>query len=254
MSADVVSDRKLKIFLWIITILLGLFQAWLGRNSLNPDGISYLDIGDAYFRGDWKMAINAYFSPLYSWILGLGLQTFRPSLRWEFPVVHLMQFIIFVFNLLSFHFFLMEVVRWNEKQVSPKFLVFSRRLWLILGYSLFIWSSLRLITLTSVTPDMIAAAFLYLATGIILRVLNGGISTFNFVLLGFFLGLGYLARVPFFALAFFFLIMIFLALKNIRNAAPLTLTALFAFYVCQDLLSLHFQIRKDDSRSVKAES
>ena len=31
------------------------------------DGVSYLDIGDAYFRGDWKAAVNAYWSPVYSW-------------------------------------------------------------------------------------------------------------------------------------------------------------------------------------------
>jgi hypothetical protein len=31
---------------------------------MNPaDGISYLDIGDAYWRGDWHMAINAFWSP-----------------------------------------------------------------------------------------------------------------------------------------------------------------------------------------------
>ena len=29
-------------------------------NSFDPDGISYLDMGDAYLRGDWSMAINGY--------------------------------------------------------------------------------------------------------------------------------------------------------------------------------------------------
>jgi hypothetical protein len=31
------------------------------------------DIGDAYVRGDWHSAVNAYWSPLYSWFLGLAL-------------------------------------------------------------------------------------------------------------------------------------------------------------------------------------
>ncbi|MGD2033324.1 MAG: hypothetical protein PVJ74_12675, partial [Gammaproteobacteria bacterium] len=28
------------------------------QQSMNEDGIDYLDMGDAYLRGDWDMAIN----------------------------------------------------------------------------------------------------------------------------------------------------------------------------------------------------
>lgn len=41
------------------------------QHSMNADGIVYLDIGDAYLRGDWAVAINPVWSPLYSWVLGL---------------------------------------------------------------------------------------------------------------------------------------------------------------------------------------
>ena len=50
--------------------------------SMNADGIAYLDIGDAYFRADWANAINAVWSPLYSWILGLVNFIFKPSMQW----------------------------------------------------------------------------------------------------------------------------------------------------------------------------
>lgn len=229
MSVGGESDRKLKIFLWIISILLGFFQIWLGRNSMNPDGISYLDMGDAYFRGDWRMAINAYWSPLYSWIVGLGLHIFHPSLRWEFIVVHLMQFLIYLFTILCFHFFLIELIRWNHEHVSSRFLAFSDLVWFVIGYSLFIWSSLKLITATNETPDMIAAALLYLATGMMLRILNGGISIYNFIFLGLFLGFGYLARAPFFPLAFIFLIVTFFAITNVRKALLFTMVGLLSF-------------------------
>ncbi len=229
MSASGEQPQKLKLFLWTSCVLLGLFQIWPGRNSMNPDGMSYLDMGDAYLRGDWKMAINAYWSPLYSWIVALGLQIFHASVRSEFIIVHMMQFLIYLFAIFCFHFLLMEVIRWNHKQSSSKFLVFSNRVWLLVGYSLFIWSSLKLITLTNETPDMIAVAFLYLASGMMLRILNGGISVLNFILLGFFLGLGYFARAPFFPLAFLFLIITFFAIKNAQKALPLTLAALLSF-------------------------
>ena len=196
---------------------------------MNPDGISYLDMGDAYFRGDWKMALNSYWSPFYSWIVTSGLHIFHPSLRWEFFNVHFMQFIIYVFTIVSFHFLLMEVIHWNQKQVSSKFLVFNDLVWLLVGYSLFIWSSLKLITVTNETPDMIAASFLYLAMGMTLRIMNGKISVLNFILIGFFLGLGYLARAPFFLLAFVFLFILFFAFRNFRKALPYTLIALLSF-------------------------
>ncbi len=229
MSASGEQPQKLKLFLWTGCVLLGLFQIWLGRNSMNPDGISYLDMGDAYFRGDWKMAINAYWSPLYSWIVALGLHIFHPSVRSEFQVVHLMQFIIYLFTIFSFHFFLLQVILWNHNQLSSKFLVITDWAWLILGYSLFLWSSLKLITLSNETPDMIAVAFLYLATGMMLRILNDGTNVFNFILLGVSLALGYFARAPFFPLTFVFLIITFSAIKNIRKALPLTLAALLSF-------------------------
>ena len=45
---------------------------------MGPDGISYLDIGDAYLRGDWYVAVNAMWSPFYSWLAGFWLMLFKP--------------------------------------------------------------------------------------------------------------------------------------------------------------------------------
>jgi 4-amino-4-deoxy-L-arabinose transferase-like glycosyltransferase len=39
------------------------------RESLNPDGISYLSIAGKYLAGDVRGAVNAYWGPLYSWLL-----------------------------------------------------------------------------------------------------------------------------------------------------------------------------------------
>ncbi|MBA3714787.1 MAG: hypothetical protein H0W76_20390, partial [Pyrinomonadaceae bacterium] len=73
------SWRWLHIVFWSIAIVLGALHAWHGRYEISPDGISYLDMGDAYWRGDFQMAINGYWSPLYSWLLGLALLVIKPS-------------------------------------------------------------------------------------------------------------------------------------------------------------------------------
>lgn len=39
------------------------------RDGLNPDGVSYLAIARKYLAGDLHAAVNAYWGPLYSWLL-----------------------------------------------------------------------------------------------------------------------------------------------------------------------------------------
>ena len=54
--------RRLHVFFWVLAVALGLLHAWNGRYEVSPDGISYLDMGEAYLRGDWAMAVNGYWS------------------------------------------------------------------------------------------------------------------------------------------------------------------------------------------------
>ena len=99
----VVTERTLL----IACIVLGAVQAWICRYAMISDGVSYLDIGDAYFRGDWAAAVNAYWSPLYSWCLGLALYLCKPSIWWEFVTVHIVNLIVYAAALFSsfFHSF-----------------------------------------------------------------------------------------------------------------------------------------------------
>ncbi|MGA8065804.1 MAG: hypothetical protein WCA47_00630, partial [Terriglobales bacterium] len=60
-------SRKLPVesALILASLALGLLHAWFGRYAMNRDGMSYLDLGDAFFLRDWPNAVNAYWSPLY---------------------------------------------------------------------------------------------------------------------------------------------------------------------------------------------
>jgi hypothetical protein len=101
MKKEGVSERSLL----VVAIALGIADAWINRYSVNGDGVSYLDVGDSYFRGDWAVAINGYWSPLYSWCLGLAMYLFKPSLWWELVTAHLVNLLIYVGVLFSFRFF-----------------------------------------------------------------------------------------------------------------------------------------------------
>src|ERR1700756_3696995 len=68
-----------------ISLFLGIIQISIGLFSITLDGVSYLDMADAYLRHDWHTAINGYWNPLYSWLIGLAYLVLRPSGYWEYP-------------------------------------------------------------------------------------------------------------------------------------------------------------------------
>jgi hypothetical protein len=217
---------------WLIAGVMGAIRTWATRHAMNADGISYLDMGDAYLRGDWNMALNALWSPFYSWLLGLALFILKPSPYWEFTVVHLVNFAIYLWALSCFHFFLLELIHY-DRGLSTQFSkdgyrVLPEWMWLALGYILFIWSSLELITLSAVTPDLCVAAGVYLASGLLLRIRKKSTNWLPFVLLGATLGLSYLTKAFMFPLAFIFL-GVSILVDNPRITVPRTLIALVVF-------------------------
>lgn len=227
------ANKLLIVSLWTIAILLGGFLAWDGRHAMDPDSISYLDMGDAYLRGDWKTAVNAHWSPLYSWLLGLAMVVLKPSPFWEFSVAHLVNFAIYLLTLGSFHFFLLELLRYNRGQGAESpgngGVTLPDWAWIALGYALFIWSTLNLITISLVTPDMLVAGFVYLVSGILLRIRRGSASWLTFILFGLVLGFGYLAKSPMLLVGLIFLGLSMLSVGNLRIAVPRVFMALVVF-------------------------
>ncbi len=180
----------------VICIALGAVQAWILRYVMISDGVSYLDIGDAYMRGDWKAAVNALWSPLYSWCLGLALYLLKPSIWWEFVVVHIVNLVIYVAALFCFRFFLRSVLRSLREgtfSVSDDSAPLPEKTMLILGYSLFLWGSMVLIDLGRVTPDLLAAALIFLIAGCLVE-LSFRPSYPQFALFGALCGATYLDR------------------------------------------------------------
>jgi hypothetical protein len=218
------SNRWLVIAFWTIALLLGIIAAWFNRTYMNPDGISYLDLGDALVRHDWKTAINGYWSPLYPALLGSGAALIQPSLFYEFPIVHAIAFLCFVFALASFHFFLTGILRRKSMETAGYRALPSWAL-LSIGYALFIWAMLQLIGVELITPDMCVAGFFFLATGLLLRIRPGQPNTGLFLRLGFVLGLAYLTKAVMFPIAFIF----FAAALVIARTRKIVVPALAGF-------------------------
>jgi hypothetical protein len=223
----------LRIFCWSLLLALGAAQAWATRFTMNPDGISYLDIGDAYWRGDWHNAINAYWSPLYSWILGFFLKVLKPSAYWEYPVVHLVNFFIYVGALACFDFFLKTFISERRRRDQELQKLGGAGLpdsaWWLLGYSLFLSSSILLVGLYLVTPDMGVTALVYLASAFILKITGGSEKRIPYVGLGLALGFAYWAKSVMFPLAFVYLFVAMLTRKVSKHSVQNVAIAFLVF-------------------------
>jgi hypothetical protein len=215
--------RWVEITIWLLAIVLGFFYAWANHHYLtNSDAMSYLDVAEAYLRRDWHAAVNAYWSPLYSWLIALALLIVRPSPYWKFAVLHLVNFAIYLFALSCFSFLIREMLRRHRSQsaeiLAAGLVTLPDWALLTLGYSLFIWSSLLLITVPVESPDMLVASFVYLATGIVLRIRRRPSDWLPFFLLGMVLGFGYLGKSIMLPMALVFVISGILAIGSWRRA------------------------------------
>jgi hypothetical protein len=197
MPADLIKKNpaaRVRRFFWALCVVLGFLQAWASRMTISSDAVSYVDIGRFIWQGHWSLAVNGLWNPLYSTILGVVIGLFRPSPYWEYPLVHLVLFIIFLSALWSYDFLLQQLILLRKETESSEELSVPVWIWLCIGYTLFLWSSLRLVKVSETNPDMLVAASFYLACGFLVKIRRGSMGRSVYLALGVALGLGYLTK------------------------------------------------------------
>lgn len=220
---------RYRVFFWAIALGVGLLRALDSRFSMGGDGPSYIEMGDAYFRGDWKMAISSYWSPLYSWLIVLPKHIFRVPMYWESTSVHLVNFVIYVFVVCSLEF-LLDAMILRGSPTNSLASAESLQAWALrlMGYALFLYSSLNWLSTETVTPDLCVEGIVFLVAGVILRIHAHGANWANCATLGLLLAVGYLTKVVLFPLAFVFFLASVLAAGNPRKAV---VRVLFGFLI-----------------------
>ena len=115
--------------------------------SMNEDGIGYLDFGDAWWQGHWDAVVNTTWSPLYAWIVGGVVNLTHPSVWWEFPAVQLTNFVLYALTLVCFEYFWrqLSVAYYADQPGQGPLVRIPPGPWAAIGYSLFIYASLTLI-------------------------------------------------------------------------------------------------------------
>lgn len=237
-------ESRMRIIAWTVGIVFGLIQAWSDRFSMLPDGISYLDIADNIVQRNWSGAVNAYWSPLYSWLLAAGFYVLRPSAYWEYPVVHLINFVVYLISFACFEFLLSQIISYQQRvQKAGGDSSLPSWAWQCVGYVLFLWSALFLIGVSEVTPDMAVAALVFCLGGLLIRIRRQPDKLINYIGFGIALGVAYLAKAVMFPLGFVFLGILFFPLRNWRKALPRILVAsvMFLLVSAPFIVALHNQ-------------
>jgi hypothetical protein len=208
-------ERRRRAVFWSIVVLLGFVQAWSHRQLVDHDGVAYMDIAEKYAQGPWSLAINGFYSPLYSWLIAIGLYLLQIPRYAEATLLHLANFVGYLGAYACFEFFLGEVIREQRANVPPEGQTpaLSETGWHTLGLGLFLYSTMVMANLSGhsgqgdpgSTPDIFVVLFVFLAAGLLKRMQSRQAGPGTYILFGAALAFGYLAKTVMFPLSFVFL-------------------------------------------------
>jgi len=226
------SRQRIGFLFLFIALAFAAVHVYSYRYQLSPDGMDYLDIARTVAAGHWGAAANGYWGTLYSVLLSpLFLFQISPSL--ELPLAHLFSLLVLAAAFFCFRMFLhscldgldASVARTGDDTHCP----IPEPALLALGYALFLWSSLELISVAELGPDLLVSAVVYLAAALLLR-LEREARLLNFVIFGLILGIGYWAKAVMFPLGILFLGISFLTVRewkrNLVSAVVFAVVAL----------------------------
>ncbi|HEY9786494.1 MAG TPA: glycosyltransferase family 39 protein [Candidatus Obscuribacterales bacterium] len=195
-------------------------QAYIYRNSFfQEDAIAYLDMARSLMKGDWLNIVDAIWSPLYPVLISVWLSLFNPSPEIEPQVVMACNFSIFLGQLIAFEWFRRQFMRFRLWALPEdgSFAPLDDRYATIILYFAFAFSVTVLSGVFQQTPDWIANSFLYASLAVFLKIVEKPDRSLNFVLLGVFIGLGYLAKSVYVAYTFLFFLFCLLALRQEKS-------------------------------------
>lgn len=214
-ATETTLDFRIRLSFWALGTVLGFSQAWTSRFQASDNTISYLDMGNYFFRGHLWSIINGFWAPINAFLLGLAVALFRPSLYWEFPTVHLVAFLVFLFTMICFDYFLLQAIQFAYVDGPERSNTGEQDWpWIMIAYTLFFWASLRLIGLEDMHPEMLIAGFFYLACGLLVTIYLGRADWKAFLALGVILGLSYLTKWAVLPISLLILFIVWLCAKT----------------------------------------
>ncbi|MGA2434204.1 MAG: hypothetical protein ABSG25_02865 [Bryobacteraceae bacterium] len=196
--------------------------------------MSYLDIGSGVLRDGPSVLVNGCWSPVLPAFIAAAFSIFRPAPSQELPLLHALNFVLFILVLLCFTFFLrmwlasLESVSEEEKR---KYLV-------PFGFFTFLWFTMEYIGMMRVGPDLCVDGVVFLAAGIVCRLSLPGSGWKHYTALGCALALGYYTKAVMFPLGLALLCILVLMPPKGFSRKKLLVSVLVFFAVAAPLIVL----------------
>jgi len=133
---------------------------------------------------------------------------FHPSPSLEFPVIHLLNFLLFTAVLGCFTFFITSWLATPEDSSAKE--RDKLRITIPFCFGIFLWFTMEFVTVSEVSPDLCMAGMVFLAAGSCCRLSFHGSDARAFAVLGVILGLGYYTKSPLFILGLTLLAILFI--------------------------------------------
>jgi hypothetical protein len=217
--------------LFIATALaVGYIQSVVWMPRVGWDTVSYLELADAIRSRNFSLALSPYWSPLYPCVVAAA-ETFAPSLVAERSLLCTLQFIFFLlYGGASFLFWRAVLkaqshfAREDGRQPWPR----QRLIGMMAGVS--VLSGLAVGDVTVKGPDMLSAAIYLSANALLVSALYRKTGVAETAVIGFLMGLAYLAKAFFVSWLFPCLLLLAVFRKhfgfNAKHLATLTITML----------------------------
>jgi hypothetical protein len=183
----------------IPVLLLGAIEDWYGRLDYSTDAIGYLDIHRAIPLGEWKLIFNPQWSSGYPLLIALIRPLFPANADGEWLAIHVLNFLIYIGTYLAF-LFLLRTLTTKENHAPGTTGETNSQFFLVAGVSLFLCTEICIDAVSRVSPDMLVTALFFAALASAVRLVRNPTAG-RAVLLGVFLGCGYLAKAIFMPLS-----------------------------------------------------
>lgn len=184
----------IRVLFWIALIGAALAQVVGASDTVNADGINYIELAQRAAAGHLDFAANGYWSPLYPALMAIGLTLARPFALDALPIARGVNVVIIVVCALAFEWLLATLERavaGGDGRETPSIHRVTRR---GAAYALFLWAVLRLQQATTVTPDLLVFATLTCIVGLLVTRRSRALTRGEGFALGSMLGVAYLAK------------------------------------------------------------
>lgn len=239
-----------RFIVYFVALAWGGMQAWNSRYELFfADSQQYFDMAYYFAHGELAKTVSLYWSPLYPIVAAMFLKLFPVPPYWQFFQLKLVNLVILLATFFSFDFFFVQLYAYYSKAIVAEDIeraVIGKSTLLFCGYALLFLFSLAFGGVYQDTPDMLAAALLFLSTGLFLKLL---VKPTKLVacLFGLSCGFGYLAKAVMFSLTALYLLLMSILIVRRRVVCLFLAAVCFAFVAAPWVVTMstkagHFSI------------